>query len=503
MASTNGKAIEPRVGRDTPDPGSPKAARVALVLMLVLVGAVMFLQQLGASGAGAASPPTNISAPVGIDPFASTARMMIKFATLFDTLGTTGGSANAAQVNAEKAKLVDQVDAGVTNDVDRFRAALTRGFMLGGTEGEAALDTLALASPTYEGVETDIADARAVLAANKEAISSDQQRRLLDRHGYFAQLLFATSEPTGSPARDALTAGAGMLIVLAVALGLLLLLVLLASLTCFTIGLVRISSGRIRPAFRAPEPGGSVFLETVAVLAAGFLTLKVVMAILEFATSGAGAGRETFLMLFAMALQWFLALVIFWPRLRGVPMKEMRRRMGLHRGQGVMKEIRAGIFAYFATLPIVMVAVVISLLLILGRAFVQGQAGQNAAPPENPIVDVIANGSWFTLVMLYLLATLWAPLVEETVFRGCLFRHLRSRLGLILSAILSAFVFGVMHGYEFMLLGPVMAIGFNFALMREWRDSLIAPMFAHAMHNGTVLIIAIVAMQQVALPPAP
>jgi membrane protease YdiL (CAAX protease family) len=32
-----------------------------------------------------------------------------------------------------------------------------------------------------------------------------------------------------------------------------------------------------------------------------------------------------------------------------------------------------------------------------------------------------------------------------------------------------------------------MALGFNFALMRIWRGSLIAPMVAHALHN-TVLV---------------
>jgi membrane protease YdiL (CAAX protease family) len=53
-----------------------------------------------------------------------------------------------------------------------------------------------------------------------------------------------------------------------------------------------------------------------------------------------------------------------------------------------------------------------------------------------------------------------------------------------------------------MLLGPVLALGFNFALMREWRDSLVGPIAAHALHNGTVLIIAIVAMNQMAVPPA-
>jgi membrane protease YdiL (CAAX protease family) len=212
------------------------------------------------------------------------------------------------------------------------------------------------------------------------------------------------------------------------------------------------------------------------------------------------------MLLLSFALQWSLLLVIFYPRLRGVPWGEARRRMGLHSGQGVMKEVGAGLFAYFATLPIVVLVIVLTLIAVLVRGFFQsggggaGGGGGGPVAPENPIIDIVASGSWFTLLMLYLLATIWAPLVEETIFRGCLYRHLRSRLGVVVCAFLSAIVFGVMHGYEFMLLGPVIALGFNFALMREWRDSLIGPIAAHALHNGTVLIIAIVAMNQMALP---
>jgi membrane protease YdiL (CAAX protease family) len=32
-------------------------------------------------------------------------------------------------------------------------------------------------------------------------------------------------------------------------------------------------------------------------------------------------------------------------------------------------------------------------------------------------------------------------------------------------------------------------LGFGFALMREWRGSLIAPIVAHFMHNATVFTI--------------
>ena len=51
-----------------------------------------------------------------------------------------------------------------------------------------------------------------------------------------------------------------------------------------------------------------------------------------------------------------------------------------------------------------------------------------------------------------------------------------------------------MHGYEFLMLAPVMALGFTFALMREWRGSLIAPMTAHFVHNGALMSFLILLM---------
>ena len=83
--------------------------------------------------------------------------------------------------------------------------------------------------------------------------------------------------------------------------------------------------------------------------------------------------------------------------------------------------------------------------------------------------------------------TVWAPIVEEVVFRGCLYRHIRSRVPAVVAALGSALAFGLMHGYELVLLGPVLSLGLIFAMMREWRGSLVGPIVMHALHNATVL----------------
>jgi membrane protease YdiL (CAAX protease family) len=62
----------------------------------------------------------------------------------------------------------------------------------------------------------------------------------------------------------------------------------------------------------------------------------------------------------------------------------------------------------------------------------------------------------------------------------------------VLAAIITAAAFGVMHGYHFIMLTPVISLGVMFALMREWRGSLIGPIFAHMLHNGTLVALLIV-----------
>ena len=83
------------------------------------------------------------------------------------------------------------------------------------------------------------------------------------------------------------------------------------------------------------------------------------------------------------------------------------------------------------------------------------------------------------------------PPVEETIFRGALYRHLRGRVGVLGAAALSAVVFGLLHSYEVFALLPVVTIGFAFALIREWRGSIVGTVTAHAFHNGTVLTLVI------------
>ena len=136
------------------------------------------------------------------------------------------------------------------------------------------------------------------------------------------------------------------------------------------------------------------------------------------------------------------------------------------------------------------VCAIFSLILMKIIEYVTGQPGPPA--PENPVLDMAATTNLLEMLLLLSLVVIWAPVVEETVFRGGLFSWLRTRGGFLIAAVASAFVFAIIHAYPLPLIPPIMALGFIFACLREWRGSLIAPMTAHFCQNAmafTVLMI--------------
>jgi membrane protease YdiL (CAAX protease family) len=183
---------------------------------------------------------------------------------------------------------------------------------------------------------------------------------------------------------------------------------------------------------------------------------------------------------------WLLLLVPFWPLLRGQSWANHKHALGWTRGKGFIREIFAGVVGYLALLPIFIVGVLFTLLLTILFAFVERIIAPDAPsePLTHPIMEQLAGGDFKTLLLLLSLAALWAPLVEETIFRGALYHHVRAKWRAAMSGLFVGFVFAVIHPQGFAAIPALMSLGFSFALLREWRGSLIAPITAHAMHNG-------------------
>jgi len=338
-------------------------------------------------------------------------------------------------------------------------------------------------------LDIDIALARTIWSQGPQAISEADAERLKARHGWYGTLLTTHGESFDSGPRARMVANAEWIIVLMLGAIVVFGTAFLGGITAAAVMGVLVMQGKIKPHFRRPAPGGSVYLETAAVFVLGFLIFKVgVEPVLSLVITD-----RTVLLGVILALQWALLPIIFWPRLRGVSWQQWRKDVGISpvAGRSVFREIGAGIFGYFAALPLLAVAMAITILIVFARALFEGGGmggeGGGPTPPSNPIAEMISQAPLWQLAMLFALATVWAPLVEECIFRGCLYRHVRSRLGVFLAALLTAGAFAFMHGYAAMLLLPVFTIGLIFAFIREWRGSIVSTITAHAMHNATVL----------------
>ncbi|MEM7755974.1 MAG: CPBP family intramembrane glutamic endopeptidase, partial [Planctomycetota bacterium] len=322
-------------------------------------------------------------------------------------------------------------------------------------------------------------------------LSDDQREALIDRHGFYAQVALTHQLPDTDPARAELVSGGGTLVAVLVIAGLGGAAAILAGCVLFVLGMILMGTGKLRSRFAPPEPGGSVMLEVFCWFVGGFLVVSLGSDLIArvVRTSDPTATWPAMVPLFA---QWLLLLAPLWPLLRGVSRADLARLLGWNTGRGLFKEIGFGFLAYLAGLPVFLAAVIATLGLI---TLVDVITGGSAAPTSSPVVELVAGGSTLSLVLIFMLATIWAPFCEELVFRGALQRHIRARLAGPLAILATAAVFGFMHGYGPLFVLPLIALGFVFGAMRELRGTIIPSITAHFLHNATVLTLVITIVQ--------
>jgi membrane protease YdiL (CAAX protease family) len=146
------------------------------------------------------------------------------------------------------------------------------------------------------------------------------------------------------------------------------------------------------------------------------------------------------------------------------------------------------------------------LLVVLLISYLRQRAGGGGlfenGPPAHPLVGVAPN-NWWVRVQVVLAASVAAPLVEETMFRGVFYRHLREAtrgggflLSVLASGLVSGFIFAVIHPQGALAVPVLMGLAFGFAIGREWRGSLLSCMVAHGVHNGILVLLLLTALSR-------
>ncbi len=244
--------------------------------------------------------------------------------------------------------------------------------------------------------------------------------------------------------------------------------------------------GRTQPPRLAPWPVSvSDFLTcALAVIGGAYLFQVLGRAIAEPLLRKSSAGEDTRTMVYGTAFQLGL--------LAGLAGARAYLRMRREAAEVSTPPSRT------ASLP---VAGLVTFLAVLPAVTVTGLAWSwiiqlLGLPPEpQDLVDMFAHPqSRLSFIVLFVLATVGAPIVEELIFRAGLFRYLRTRLPRWAALLLPALFFASLHG-NWASLGPIAMLAIIFSLAYERTGRIGVTMIAHGLFNLNTILLVLAGMR--------
>ena len=333
-----------------------------------------------------------------------------------------------------------------------------------------------------------------VLVAENDESTLDADRELLrDELGWYGRLVVSKGQDADPAERREILVQArrtmwGLLGVVAwyVLLGSVGLLLLIGFVLLARYAVLRLGADA--------QPGYAiVYVETFALWLVVYLTSGVLLGLLDFPEFSLWTQVPAFVLSMS---------VLFWPCCRGVPFARVREDIGLNFGRGRFGEPLFGGIAYAMSLPLLAVGALVMFLLggmpspfgVLA-AGAELESFEPVTAPSHPISEHLASGDLQTILAVFLLACVFAPIGEEIFFRGFLQRALRETsahkgrwISWLLSSLFSSFIFAAIHPQGMAAVPPLMALAIGFCLAREWRGSLVPGIVAHGINNFVTLL---------------
>jgi membrane protease YdiL (CAAX protease family) len=391
-------------------------------------------------------------------------------------LSKVPGGIDPVLASRQRKRMLEVIDSAAVTPADKLNAIPVAG-ELGGAE--AAIHRLDQLEPKLTPNALLAGDAkvlRDIYMRGTEVVSGEQREGLVKRHEWFGQLALVFGLPAQDSRRQAIIEATIQTTVLLGVIFFAAVVVLVIGLGLLIVGIVLLTKGKIRTGYRPnPPTGPPVYLETFAIWLGMWVVTSLIVRL---------AMEQQGIFISELIAAVVSLCVAFWPLRRGVGWLQLRADLGWNGGRGALREILAGVIGYFAGLPVLALGFVVTGVLV--RA--------SASHPTHPILRELGHGaSALSLVGIYIAACLLAPAVEETMFRGALYGHLRRRLGPIFSAVVVSFLFAAIHPQGWAAIPLLGSIGFVLAMIREWRGTLLASMAAHGLNNafGVTLVVLI------------
>jgi len=400
------------------------------------------------------------------------ARLVGLLAVQIKSLGGDKNNPLSLQTKNSQDQLVRDMERDAHTPEDAVRTAILIGELRGGEPARDALGKLVQDKNSPE-LAQDIVVLQALYKNGPGTLDPVARTRLTQRYGDLGKIALAYGVAPDMEPRKSLQAAA---LVLTIRLGILaagFVIVVVASLALFVTACVWAVRGKIRPAYVSDPTVGTAFLE-------GFTIYLILFILMGFTLRFAGWDN----------IQWiWLAVIILpvmfgWAAWRGVSIDQWRQALGWHSGRGFGREFASGIAGYIAGLGVIGAGGFVTYLLVR----------YSGARVSSPVVLELRGDGWHILG-IYAVACIFAPVMEETMFRGALFHHLRQRWGWAISAPVVAFIFAMLHPQGWVAVPALGSIALVLAALREWRGSLIAPIAAHACNNFLVLTVTLLVLQ--------
>lgn len=151
----------------------------------------------------------------------------------------------------------------------------------------------------------------------------------------------------------------------------------------------------------------------------------------------------------------------------------------------LLNATKEGILSFFEALPLIFIAT-------LGWNFVTkiwSNFGIVIPLKRQELVDLFANSNSKTLVAtIIIFATIIAPITEELIFRGGIYRFLKSKISPIVALGISAVLFAWVH-YNILSFLPLLLVGLLLARSYEKTGHILTPIVFHSLFNGNTLIL--------------
>lgn len=428
-----------------------------------------------------------------IDPSAEISQLEIQGKYLLGLAETTGPMANTSD------DILPSLEGLAEGS---WESRLCHAILIGEFDSpEAAVDRLADMQTAAEEAGYSATDSQEKLRESLVALYGDynrqewtapsvaeEQRSLLqEKLGWYGELALTPVEGPEDIRRNELVGSAQTLMAVIAVAAASVLLVGTGGFVGSILFVILAILGKIHSALKPKTANGNIYIETFALWFVLFLTISLGIEALQLDLPLVGQSLFTAFSLSALA----------WPLIRQVSFHDLRRDIGLYAKNPAL-EVVWGFACYFATLPLMALGMILMLIMMgINASFVEAKPFEYAQGPSHPIGEWLIDADWFSILQIFILAAVMAPIIEEIMFRGVLYRHLRdatARMRIVVSVILSTLVnsliFAAIHPQGIFGIPLLMSLAIGFSLAREWRGSLIAPITMHAINNGGVTLLA-------------